>query len=292
MCMVTSATMSATLIRSPSSYNHTYKHIYCLHVYVLYIIIFLLFLPDIRLPNALLLLDTRSLDLSMNQLSILTAGIFANLTSLQWVCVSRGCLQSTVLEWKCSSVYECVYVWVYMTVVWPNIKCLLHMDHACAHLSSSTSSQGLCEFALHVRVCKKEKERDKHTCRTSVLYIQASGHTDVHVQTDRQTQWMDSRNSSSTHTRTCSACSHTLEMRFTNVYESICFLFVCPLLCRSIRLGHNQLSALSPGILAGLSSLRWVCVFLVAVYGVLCLSESVGCVWECVRMSVYDSRLT
>ena len=83
MCMVTSATMSATLIRSPFSYNHTYKHIYCLYVYVLYIIIFLLFLPDIRLPNALLLLDTRSLDLSGNQLSILTAGIFANLTSLQ-----------------------------------------------------------------------------------------------------------------------------------------------------------------------------------------------------------------
>ena len=43
---------------------------------------------------------------------------------------------------------ECVYVWVYMTVVWPNIKCLLHMDS------------------------------------TSALYTQASGHMDVHVQTD------------------------------------------------------------------------------------------------------------
>ena len=52
---------------------------------------------------------------------------------------------------KVLNVCECVYVWVYMTGVWPNIKCLLHMD------------------------------------RASGLYAQASGRTDVHAQTDRQT---------------------------------------------------------------------------------------------------------
>jgi hypothetical protein len=57
-------------------------------------------------------------------------------------------------------------------------------------------------------------------------------------------------------------------------------------------LENNQLSALSSDIFAGLSSLWWVCVFLVSVYRVPCLCESVECVWVCVRMSVYDSCLT
>ncbi len=59
------------------------------------------------------------------------------------VCVSRGCLQSAVLEWKCwMCVSECVYVWVYMTAVWPNIKCLLHMD----------STSGM-HTPVHVHAC-------------------------------------------------------------------------------------------------------------------------------------------
>ena len=64
------------------------------------------------------------------------------------------------------------------------------------------------------------------------------------------------------------------------------------LVTRSLDLQYNHLSALPAGIFAGLSSLQWVCVFVVTVYRVLCLSESVECVWVCVRMSVYDSCLT
>ncbi len=71
-------------------------------------------------------------------------------------CVCFLWLLTECCAWvKVLNVCECVYVWGYMTAVWPCMKCLLHMD------------------------------------RTSGLYIQASGHTDVHVQIDRETQWMD-----------------------------------------------------------------------------------------------------
>jgi hypothetical protein len=71
-------------------------------------------------------------------------------------CVCFSWLFTECCVWvKVLNVCECVYVWGYMTAVWPNMKCLFHMD------------------------------------RTSGLYIQASVHTDVHVQTDRETQWMD-----------------------------------------------------------------------------------------------------
>ena len=49
----------------------------------------------------------RDLDLQGNQLSSLPTGIFAGLSSLKWVWVSRGCIQSTVLDWKC---WMCVSV--------------------------------------------------------------------------------------------------------------------------------------------------------------------------------------
>jgi hypothetical protein len=52
-------------------------------------------------------------------------------------------------------------------------------------------------------------------------------------------------------------------------------------LCRTIPLGNNRLSVLPTGVFAGLTSLEWVCVFLVAVYRVLCLRESVDCVSLC-----------
>jgi hypothetical protein len=152
----------------------------CILVYMcinLFVFCFFAFLkmPDSCLPNSLFLLDTRSLDLSLNQLSILSAGSFGGLLSLQWVCVFFVAVTEYWAWVKVLGLCECVYVWVYMTTVWPHIKSLLYMDS------------------------------------TSALYIQASGHTDVHVQTDRQTQWMDWRNSSSTHTRTCSSqCENTV----------------------------------------------------------------------------------
>jgi hypothetical protein len=54
--------------------------------------------------------------------------------------------------------------------------------------------------------------------RTSGLYIQPSGHTDVHVQTDRETQWMDQVNevvaahtlAHVVHTRTPLRCGWTV----------------------------------------------------------------------------------
>jgi hypothetical protein len=151
---------SVTLIRSRSSYNHTYKHVYLsVHVYVYMFLFFFVCFSDDTWQLVPYLSGShryRSLYLYNNQLSALPPGVFTGLSMLRWVCVSRGCVRSAVLEWKCwMCVCECVYVWGYMTAVWPNMKCLLHMD------------------------------------RTSGLYIQPSGHTDVHVQTDRETQWMD-----------------------------------------------------------------------------------------------------
>jgi hypothetical protein len=176
---------------APQTIIHTCMHI-CMHVYLSICFCLLAFMSihDSCLPNSLFLLDTRLLYLEHNQLSALQPGSFANLTSLRWVfvflvAVYRVLCLSESVEGVCMCVYAWVYMtavwpvyaWVYMTAVWPRIKCLLHMDS------------------------------------TSALSMQASGHTDVHAQTDRLTQWMDWRNSRSTRTRTCSARSHTLEMR-------------------------------------------------------------------------------
>ncbi len=76
--------------------------------------------------------------------------LFSECVCFLWLC-TECCAWVKVLN-VCVS----VYVWVYMTAVWPNIKCLLHMD------------------------------------RTSGLYIQAWVHTDVHAQTDteRHSGWI------------------------------------------------------------------------------------------------------
>jgi hypothetical protein len=131
---------------------------------------------DSSLPNSVFLLDTGNLIWAgtscqpCNPAFLPVFHRFGEYLCFSWM-FTESCAWVKVLK-----VCECVYAWVYMTAVWPSIKCLFHMHS------------------------------------TSALSMQASGHTDVHVRTDRQTQWMDRRNSSSTHTRTCSAHSHTLEM--------------------------------------------------------------------------------
>ncbi len=150
---------SVTLIRSRISDNHTYIRAYmCMCVFTYAFVVCLLFW--VYLTAVCLTLCFSSIQVSLfekQQVVIPVKRHFCRtfIASVS-VRVSRDCLQSTVLESESvECVCVCVYVWVYLTGVWPNIKCLLHMDS------------------------------------TSALYMQTSGHTDVHVQTDRQTQWMD-----------------------------------------------------------------------------------------------------
>jgi hypothetical protein len=145
---ITTAVCTHTRAHTETTRNHTYKH-----THIFYVCIFFLSIA------VYLTLCFSSIQLPLfGQQPVVGCATrhfcWAFIASVS-VCVARGCLQSTLLEWKCSRfVSVCVYVWVY-TAVLTNMKCLFHMDS------------------------------------TLTLYIQASGHTDVHAQTDRQTQWMD-----------------------------------------------------------------------------------------------------
>ena len=145
------------LIRCRSSDNwHTHMHT-CAHVYK-YKSCFLsdyLCVHDSCLSNSVCLLDTGILVWLATSCRPCHPAVLPGFHHC-CECACLSCLFTMYCSWgKLLNVCECVYVWVYMTAVWPNIKCLLHMDS------------------------------------TWALYIQASGHTDVHVQTDRPTQWMD-----------------------------------------------------------------------------------------------------
>ncbi len=169
---------------APHTIIHTNMHT-CVYVWYIYIFViclcFFRSIPDSSLANSLWLLDTGGLLWPATSCRPCQPAFLPGLHRLSefacfWWLFAEYCACVKVLN-----VCECVYVWVCLPAVWSNIKYLLHMYS------------------------------------TSGLYIQAWGHTDVHVQTDRQTlaHWIDWRNSSSAQTRTCSAQSHTLEMRLS-----------------------------------------------------------------------------
>jgi hypothetical protein len=144
---------------APPTIIHTYMHT-CVSVYLyIYIFICCLFafmsIHDSCLLNSLFLLETGCLFCTTTSCRPCHPTFLPGFHRLG-ECACFSWLFIEYSAWvKVLNVCECVCVWVYTTAVWPNIKCLLHID--------STLS----------------------------LYMQASGHTDVHVQTDRQTQWMD-----------------------------------------------------------------------------------------------------
>ncbi len=83
------------LIRCRSSYNHTHQHAYvcvCMYVYKcsLFCLLFWVYLTLVALISVSL--RYRTLYLYNNQLSALPPDIFAGLSSLRWVCVSRDCV--------------------------------------------------------------------------------------------------------------------------------------------------------------------------------------------------------
>jgi hypothetical protein len=139
------------------------------------------------LPNSLFLFDTGDLNWTATSFRTCHPAFLPGSRRFS-ECACFSWLFTEYCAWvKVLNVCEFVYVWVYVTGVWPSIKCLLHMH--------STSS----------------------------LYIQASGHTDVHVLTDKQTvhglakyvhAYLYPFLSVKTQSDVC----------FTNVYERICFL--------------------------------------------------------------------
>ncbi len=137
---------------------HTNRPTVCMSAYIYYYIYCLfafLSIPDSCLGNSLFLLDTVMLIWPATCCRPCHPTFLPGVHRLS----ECACFSWLFTEYcacvKVLTVWERVYEWVYMTAVWLNIKRLLHMD----------SNAG--------------------------LYVQAWGHTDVHVQTDRQTQWMD-----------------------------------------------------------------------------------------------------
>ena len=151
---------SVTLIRSRSSDNHTYKHTYCVYVSVcLYICVCCLFaflsIHDSCLPNSLFLLDTANLNWETTCCRPCQPALMPGFHCLsECACFSWLCAECCAWV-KVLNVCECVCINGCIWQLFDHIKWLLHMDS------------------------------------TSALYIQASGHMDIHVRTNFQTQWMD-----------------------------------------------------------------------------------------------------
>ncbi len=285
-----------TLIRSRSSYNHTYKHAYlCVYVYI-YMFFFVCVFFWLYLTAGCLTLWFSSIQVDwIVQQPVVgpaTRRFCRAFIASVSVCVSRGCLQSAVVECKCwMCVSVCTYegIWQLFDLTW-NAFCTWKglFSFLFSFLLVKTQSD-LCVTTVYDRIWFLfvhffEHTRPWHTCRdhshTLVLrwwrvwrWFALAPHTVIH--TNMHTfVWM------------CGCIDILGCLSLVNLTVSL------PNSLFLLSLSRSQLSALPPGFSAGFSSLQWVCVFLVAVYRVLCLRECVECVWVCVRMSVSDSYLT
>jgi hypothetical protein len=196
---------------------------------------------------------------------------------------------NTVLEWRwCSSMSS----WhVFVSVFSVACVCVFCVT-VCTGRQTDTVER-LAKQYQHTRVrahtCRDHSHTLEQRCWRAWRWFVLSLHTHVHIQT---------------HKYAClfvCFCEYTWQLVawlwfvlgpdtiiHTNIhtrlsgYVYICSFFVSPRY-RYLHLDNNQLSALEPGVFAGLASLRWVCVFLVAEYWdteILCLSESVFFLWE------------
>ncbi len=159
---------SVTLIRSRSSYKHTYKHAYlCVYVYIymFFCVCVFLIIPDSWLPNSLVLLDTGIFHCPTTSCRPCRQAFLPDFHRFgECVCFSWMCTECC--GWvKVLNVCECVYVWVYMTAVWPNIQCLLHMER------TSGLYHSRCARAL-VFACVY-----KHECTRTYMYRQTERHS-------------------------------------------------------------------------------------------------------------------